>query len=64
MLDGTSDFVFRIRSVTNSVGRLLSCNYGRFRLLDYGVERTGMGSMMMRYDYNPSSMDTNLEFKK
>ena len=64
MLDGTSDFVFRIRSVTNRVGRLLSCNYGRFRLLDYGVERTGMGSMMMRYDYNPSSMDTNLEFKK
>lgn len=64
MLDGTFDLVIRIRSVTNSVGKLQSCNYGRFRLLDYGVERTGMGSMMLRYDLNPSSMDTNLEFRK
>lgn len=64
MLDGTKDFVFRIQSVTNSVGEISSCHYGRFRLLDYGLERDGFGSVMLRYDYNLNSNDTNLEFKK
>ena len=63
MLDGSRDFVFRIHSVTNAAGEIISCHYGRFRLLDYGLERDGLGALMLRYDYNLKSCDLNLEFK-
>lgn len=62
MLDGSKDFVFRFRSVTNEIGELTTCHYGRFRRIDYGHERTGQGVVMMRYDYNETPRDTNLEF--
>ena len=39
MLDGSKDFVFRFRSVTNEIGELTTCHYGRFRRIDYGHER-------------------------
>lgn len=61
MIGDASELVFRIRSVTNSVGKLESCLYGRFQRLDYGLERTGMGSLLMRYYYNSTPNDTNLE---
>ena len=62
MLDGAQDFVFRFRCVTNEMGQLVSCNYGRFRKLNYGHERSGQGVLTMRYDYNEKANDTNLEF--
>lgn len=64
LLDGSHEIIFRIRSVTNEVGELVSCHYGRFRRFDYGLERSGFGSLMLRYDWNPSSKDVNLEFEK
>ena len=63
MLDGSKDFVFRIRCETNEFGQITSCHYGRFRQLDYGLERNGKGSLWMRYDYNATSNDANLEFR-
>ena len=61
MLNGLKDMVFRIRSVTDEGGNLLSCYYGRIRRLDYGVERTGAGSLLMCCQYNPNVNDADLE---
>lgn len=61
MLDKSVDMVFRIRSVTDAKGKLVSCYYGRLKRLDYGVERTGVGSIQMSWQYNPTPNDTNLE---
>ena len=63
MLDGNRDMVFRIRSETNSLGRLESCYYGRFRKLDYYLKRSGIGGASLRYEYNSVRNDTNLESK-
>lgn len=63
MLDGTRDMVFRIRSVTDGSGNLIACHYGRFRRLDYGVNRKGGCSLLLRYEYNPISNATNIESK-
>lgn len=63
VLNGNKDVVFRIRCETNSVGKIVSCYYGRFKKMNYYLRRDGTVGLLMRYEYNPVSSDLNLESK-
>lgn len=60
--------VFRVRSVTNQAGRIISANYGKIyspNLLDPLIEYGRMGDtdrLMFTYYLNPAPNDRNLEF--
>lgn len=60
--------VFRVRSVTNQEGRIVSANYGKIyspNLLDPLIEYGRMGDadrLMFTYYFNPTANDRNIEF--
>lgn len=60
--------VFRVRSVTNEQGRIVSANYGKIygpNLLDPIIEYGRMGDadrLMFTYYFNPTANDRNIEF--
>lgn len=61
VFDNKKDMLFRIRSETNKVGKVVSCYYGRFLKLNCYLRRDGTGGLLLRYQYNPVPNDTNLE---
>ncbi len=63
MMDGTFDFPFRIRSVTNSVGEIVSCTYGRFLFMDFSIHFNYTSSLIIGTETNPTPLDNNLERK-
>ena len=60
--------VFRVRSVTNEEGRIVTANYGKIyspNLLDPIIEYGRMGDtdrLMFTYYFNPTPNDRNMEF--
>ncbi len=61
LTENDSDLTFRVRAVTNSTGEVVSCQYGRFRNVEYGIQRSRTAMVILQYDINPNSMDSNLE---
>lgn len=61
-LGDDSEMLCRLRSVTNKCGKVVSCNYARFRGLDFGggVDK---GNLYIFRDINPTPNDSNLEPK-
>lgn len=55
--------VFRIRTVFDSEGNVVSANYGKiYGPIDYGEEDHGRGGVRFTYYLNPTANDRNLEF--
>ena len=63
-LNPDSEMLCRLRSVTNELGELTSCNYGRFRSLDFGGGNAGKGCFYIYRDINPVPNDVTLEPKR
>ena len=42
-------------------GRIVACNYTRINQIIFNGGKHGRGTVMLFYDYNPNSMDANLE---
>ncbi len=62
-LDDSLEMVFRLRSVTNEYGEVVSCHYGQFRSVDFGGG-VAKGEFYLYRDLNPTPNDTNLEPKR
>lgn len=56
-------FLFRVRSVTNSAGKIVSAYYGKIRsCIGFAGRRSKTGSVHFTYYLNPTPNDRNLEF--
>jgi len=56
-------FLFQVRSVTNTEGKIVSALYGKIRgRIGFGVSRHPTGVVLFTYYLNPTPNDRNLEF--